>query len=80
MTLSEFRYEEWGSYLADAAAEGNWTAVRKAVPHAMTLMVYLKDIMDEILPEGEWHWRDERGWLVLNDIGNKVRRARVEEY
>jgi hypothetical protein len=36
-------------------------------------------MMDEILPEGEWHWRDERGWLVLNDIGNKVRRAQVEE-
>ena len=36
--------------------------------------------MDEILPEREWYWRDARGWLVLNDIGNKVRRARVEEY
>jgi hypothetical protein len=23
MKLSEFGYEEWGSYLADAAAEGN---------------------------------------------------------
>jgi hypothetical protein len=46
----------------------------------MTHTVYLEDTMDEILPEGEWHWRDERGWLVLNDIRNKVRRARGEEY
>jgi hypothetical protein len=42
----------------------------------MTHAVYLEDIMDEISPEEEWHCRDERGWLVLNDIGNKVRRAR----
>jgi hypothetical protein len=53
MTLSEFGYEEWGSYLANAAAEGNWTAVRKEVPHAMTHTVYLEDIMDKILPEGK---------------------------
>jgi hypothetical protein len=75
MRFSEFGYEEWGSFLADAAAEGDWAAVKKEVPHAMTHTVYLEDIMDEIIPEGKWHWRDARGWLVHNDIGNKVTRA-----
>jgi hypothetical protein len=80
MKLSKFGCEKWGSYLADAAAESNWTAVRWEVPHVMTHTVYLEDVMDKILPVGEWHWRDGRGWLVLNDFGNKVRRARVGEY
>jgi hypothetical protein len=80
MKQKEFGYEEWGSFLADAAAEGNWDVIRKEAPHAWTTTVVLEDIMDEILPEGEWHWRDESGRLALNDIGSRVRRSRGDTY
>jgi hypothetical protein len=52
MKQAEFRYTEIGSYLADAAARGNWEAIRKIVFKVQTHTVIFEDIMDEILPMG----------------------------
>jgi hypothetical protein len=38
-----------GSFLADAAAEGEWQIIREHFPQVKTHTVILKDIMDEIL-------------------------------
>jgi hypothetical protein len=54
-----------GSFLADAAAEGEWQIIREHFPQVKTHTVILKDIMDEILPLGSWHWMDESGKLVI---------------
>jgi hypothetical protein len=74
--MVNFAYEDWGSYFADAAAEGEWNHLPQAKIHT----VYLEDIMDEILPMGCWHWRDECGKLVMSGIKDRVARRRGDKY
>ena len=78
--MANFAYEDWGSYFADAAAEGKWEIIRKHLPQAKIHTVYLEDIMDEILPLGSWHWRDECGKLVMSGIKDRVARLRGDKY
>ena len=77
---AEFAYKDWGSFLADAAAEGKWQIIRKHLPQAKTHAVILEDIMDEILVLGSWHWRDKSGKLVMSGIKERVMRLRGEKY
>jgi hypothetical protein len=37
-------------------------------------------IMDEILPLGSWHWRDDSGKLVMSGIKERVMRLSDEKY
>jgi hypothetical protein len=46
--------------------------MRKHLPQAKTHTMYLEDVMDEILPLGSWHWRDECGKLVMSGIKDRV--------
>jgi hypothetical protein len=34
--MAEFTYEDWGSFLADAAAEGKWQIIRDHLPQVKT--------------------------------------------
>jgi hypothetical protein len=77
---SQFTYEEWGSFLADLAAEGQWQKIRELVPQVKTHEIILEDIMDEILPIGSWHWRDTEGKLVMSGISTRVASKRGEKY
>jgi hypothetical protein len=73
---AEFTYEDWGSFLADAAAEGKWQLIKGILPQVLIYTVILEDIMDEILPLGSWHWRDDSGKLVMSGIKERVMRLR----
>jgi hypothetical protein len=66
--------------LADAAAEGKWRLIKEILPQVLIHTVILEDIMDEILPLGSWHWRDECGKLVMSGIKERVMRLRGKKY
>jgi hypothetical protein len=50
--MIDFTYEDWGSFLADSAAEFKWQTIREILPQVQTHTVILEDIMNEVLPLG----------------------------
>jgi hypothetical protein len=77
---AEFTYEDWGSFLADAAADSQWPTIKEILPQAKTHTVILEDTMDEILLLGSGHSRDESGKLVMSGIKERVMRLRGDKY
>ena len=83
---STWTYQDIGIYLADAVAEGNWSALDDILGvngYLPTVTSSTDDILCDIIRPGIWHWRhadEENNPPVLDDLMSHVNHSYLRRY
>ena len=83
---STWTYQDIGIFLADAVAEGDWSALDDILGvngYLPTITSSCDDILCDILRQGIWHWRhsdEENNPPVLDDLMSHVNHSYLRKY
>ena len=81
---SYWAYDDWGIWLADAIAEGDWGKLDAIFGIDGYDKVELKvaQILDSVIVDGLWHWRtdDDAAIVITDDIMHHMHSIRISSY
>ena len=72
-----------GIYAADAAAGAEFAELnRPGLPVCIFSELVLPELVDALIPEGTWHWREDRssGRILTTSIDNHCQRVLLDNY